>query len=513
MKQAVGYARVSSDEQRNEGHSLDYQISRIKQRATEYNILNIFSGSESAFKTGRKLFNEMISFINQQKGTIYLIVAKPDRLSRNQFDEAMIQGLVSIGKIIVHYIEDNKIIDANTSPSELMMVELQGMQARYEVRNQSVRIKSGNQGALEKGFTLKPPYGYANLDKNNPSDKIRKPHPTKAPFVQTAFELYATGNYSLSDLREALYKRGFIYLPSSPKCSTSQLATILNNRFYYGWHPVTTTGKQIPLISQVLFQRVQQVLRGKTHPKKNKHAFPFNGLLTCDSCKMSFCGELKRKPSGKTYTYYRCGGNRKRTCKAKSINEEKLYSAVTTMLESIQMTPAFKADFLHHAKKHQISVIEYNRSEKSRLEGLITRAEGLRGKALSHLMDEVITKDEYEAYRNTQQIKIDSYQLELAKIHESDKDLFKQASHLVELPEMVATAWKHGTDEEKQSILKVVIANSVIKSGNIHLELKPVLTGLTKQAQIKKWWRSPDKWRTFITENCYDLQLIEGLVS
>ena len=66
---AVLYTRVSSDEQRKSGFSLDYQEKQGRQYASKLNlnIVKIFSESYTAKKPGRPEFNKMLDFCKKFK--------------------------------------------------------------------------------------------------------------------------------------------------------------------------------------------------------------------------------------------------------------------------------------------------------------------------------------------------------------------------------------------------------------------------------------------------------------
>lgn len=512
MKQAVGYPRVSSDEQRNEGHSLDYQQSQIIRTAEKapYRLLKMFACSESAKKAGRTVFNEMLSYINQQAGTITLLVASPDRLSRNQFDEAMIQNLVLMGKVVVHYINENKIIDANASPSELMMTELQGLQARYEVRNLSVRIKSGNRGALEKGmYPHRKPYGYVSVN------KIAVPHPERSKYVQEAFNLYATGKYSLKSVRLELFNRGIFYLPSEPKCPVSRLEVMLKNNFYYGGHPVASEGTQTPIINRFLFKQVQDAFQHRSKPVGKKHTFAYSRILKCDECGSLLSGEHKKKAT-KTrvihYTYYRCT-KFKVGCSQGYIREDKIDAAMSRIFQEIEVTPELKENFLNHAKAHCKGLISHAATQKARLNELIKRAEGKRAKALDLLMDDVIEKAEYEQLRLASQLKIDSFRLELEQVIDVDNDLYKKATFYIELPEKLSKGWQLANTEQKQELVNLVTSNLFIKDGNVRAELIEPLKGISLVGQIRSWWTRRDEFLTFFNTHGSTIEQLKGVAS
>ena len=73
---AITYTRVSSDEQRQKGYSIDYQQKETQEycKNKNFNIIRRFSESYTAKKPGRPAFNEMLKFAKKQgiKNLVFL---------------------------------------------------------------------------------------------------------------------------------------------------------------------------------------------------------------------------------------------------------------------------------------------------------------------------------------------------------------------------------------------------------------------------------------------------------
>jgi site-specific DNA recombinase len=85
---AVGYCRVSTDEQAQDGLSLDYQQSRIKAYAEsqDWHLIGFYiDAGYSGKDTNRPEFQRMLSDLRSGKADI-LIVLKLDRITRRQRD-------------------------------------------------------------------------------------------------------------------------------------------------------------------------------------------------------------------------------------------------------------------------------------------------------------------------------------------------------------------------------------------------------------------------------------------
>ncbi len=85
---AVIYARVSSKEQQQDGFSIPAQLKLLREYARKngFQIIREFVDVETAKKTGRKQFGEMVRYLEENPGCRVVIAEKTDRLYRNLRD-------------------------------------------------------------------------------------------------------------------------------------------------------------------------------------------------------------------------------------------------------------------------------------------------------------------------------------------------------------------------------------------------------------------------------------------
>src|SRR5207244_12337821 len=121
----------------------------------------------------------------------------------------------------------------------------------------------------KRGGTLgRAKLGYLNVRERFEGREVRTVivDPERAPFIPLAFELYATGEYSLERLSDELTTRGLRTRPGrypGGPVSDSKLSVMLRDRYYLGI--VTHNGAEYPgrhpaLVSEELFERVQVLL-------------------------------------------------------------------------------------------------------------------------------------------------------------------------------------------------------------------------------------------------------------
>src|SRR5207248_760429 len=138
--------------------------------------------------------------------------------------------------------------------------------------------------------------GYLNVRDRFDGREVRTiaVDPERAPFVQLAFELYVTGDYSLEDLSDELYDRGLSTRPTArhpaKQVSINKLSMMLRDRYYLGYvtyKDEEVQGRHQPLIDDDLFDRVQDLLESRATAKERRrsHHHYLKGSLFCGRCK------------------------------------------------------------------------------------------------------------------------------------------------------------------------------------------------------------------------------------
>jgi DNA invertase Pin-like site-specific DNA recombinase len=118
----------------------------------------------------------------------------PDRLARNSVDG---------GKVI--YLVDTGVISEmkfptfwfDPTPQGKFMLSIAFSQSKYYVDNLSENIKRGHRNKVKEGiWPQMSPLGYVNKNKRI------VPDPEIAPLIKKTFEAYATGSFTLRELRD-----------------------------------------------------------------------------------------------------------------------------------------------------------------------------------------------------------------------------------------------------------------------------------------------------------------------
>lgn len=333
--QAVMYVRVSSKDQEKEGFSIPAQqkLLRSYAQANRVTILQDFVDVETAKRSGRPAFGEMLTFLRQRQNTCrILLVEKTDRLYRNLKDWVTIEDL----DLDIHFVKENIVLSSESRSGEKFMHGIKVLMAKNYIDNLSEETRKGMNEKAEQGiWPSRCPLGYRNVDGPN-GKRIVAPDPEMAALVAKLFEWYATGKYSLKEIGKMGRAAGLRF-KSGATVPTSTIHHILRNRLYMGdfdWNAKTYRGIHQPLVSRELWERVQQILnqRNASGHRKAKHNFAFSRLITCGHCGCSLVGDLKKG----RYVYYYCSGY-KGKCPERYVREEVLEGRFAELLKGLAL--------------------------------------------------------------------------------------------------------------------------------------------------------------------------------
>jgi DNA invertase Pin-like site-specific DNA recombinase len=377
------YARVSSREQEREGYSIPAQRKLLSEyaRARGFQIEHEYIDVESAKNPGRKEFGNMLERLGKNGPCRIVLVEKTDRLYRNRTDALAFEELVEKRGVEVHLVKEGRVIGKDSRSQDKFMHDIHVAVAKHYVENLREEVKKGMREKAEEGlYPGRAPFGYRN-DSTTRSIKV---HAATAPVARRIFELYASGNYSLTDLRRAVVEE------TGVRISRAYLEKLLKNPFYVGrfiWRGVEYKGSHEPLVTADLFQRVQDVFAGRHKPRHRKHNFAFAGLLRCahDGCTVTT--ELQKG----RYVYYRCSHGRGK-CSLPYMREQDVSDRLGELLKDIyvpegiasQIVGALESDQQRSEAQRQ----EHIKGIQQRLAAVSTRMDQIYEDKLEGKIDE-----------------------------------------------------------------------------------------------------------------------------
>ena len=169
-------------------------------------------------------------------------------------------------------------------------------QSKYYIDNLSENIKRGHRQKLKNGlWPQMAPLGYLN----NKETKQIYVDKEKSPLIKKAFEAYASGKYTLKEIRKIINDLGLKGRRDS-LLSVSNFQYLLQNPFYYGlirYNGEYFEGKQEPIIAKKLFDEVQEVMKRKSKPQKvdEMKFFLYRGFFHCGECGFTITADRKIK--------------------------------------------------------------------------------------------------------------------------------------------------------------------------------------------------------------------------
>lgn len=464
MKHVFGYVRVSTPRQGERGVSLQEQRDAITRYCASHNLKLVrwFEERETAAKSGRGQFDEMIKRL--RKGAVLgVVIHKIDRSARNLRDWASLGDLIDSG-VEVHFA--NESLDLNSRGGRLS-ADIQAVVAADYIRNLREEVKKGFYGRLKQGYYPRPaPLGY----QDNGAGRPKTPHPINGPLMRRAFELYASGRYSLYRLQDTLHKEGLRNRHGRP-ITRNGLAKALKNPFYVGVIRImksgdTYPGLHSPLISKAVFETVQDILTGKAAARSTFNDFLYRRMLTCATCGRGLVGERQ-----KGRIYYRC---HVRACPGACVREDAVESAIEGNLKILTFSreerKGIYAEITSMKQEEDKRAQSAARELRLQLDAVNKRLQRLADLLLNGVIEEEFLMERKEALL-TERVEI---QERLNTIEHGDTDFVTMLTQLLEQADLAWLSYRLGTHEKKRELLETVSSNRKVRARFVCVELKPV---------------------------------------
>ena len=465
--------RVSSREQK-EGYSIDAQLTRLRKYCEQkgLEVIKEFVIVESSTRGEREKFYEMINFIKKQKESINLVCDKVDRLQRSFKEMPIIDELRKSRKLILHFFVEGQILDANSNSSQIMAYQMYIMMAESYTNSISDNVKRSFERMRQEGkITGTAPIGYLNKnDGRGKTDIILDPD--RAFLVKRIFEEYATGLYSMQEIRKKTIEWNLKNKTKSDTyLSVSQIEKILKNPFYYG--VARYKGQEYKhiyprLIEKELFEKCDDVRNGRHRNRSNitKTEFIFKGMIKYKNCGCTVTPELKK---GK-YVYLR--PNSKNGCGCKQINETVALEEVEKVLNSM----VFPKNTLEQLKSTLKNAIEaksdYSQTYMDKLVYDLKSLEKKSDRILNLYIDESITKDEYSKKKEELSVLKDNIQSQITKLNETDDNFEITVEYLLDVASRSYSLFKSSGIDVKRKILKLVFPNFYLDGQKLSYDIR-----------------------------------------
>lgn len=405
MKTALIYKRVSTEEQAgDEKQSLKTQqelCERAIAEGGEYRLAEDGTYEDpgrSATNMNRPGLQDLLLRVKDDKSVGAVFIQDTDRLARNANDHLVIKAILRKHKVELVSVSQPGLSDTPEGNfMDLVIAGVNEFQSKITARK---TMKSMEQKFRDGGWPTHAAIGYLNVgEEEDEKKRIVIVDEVRGPLITEAFKMYATGDYSIIEVRDYITKQGFISR-TGKHLAHSKMVDLLKNHFYYGemrWRGLIGQGKHAPLTDKETFDRCQAIMleHGGRRCRRRKFNFILRGFALCGICKYRYTAEHHPK---KNKSYYHCSHQANRQtggkvwCADKYVEVSYLEGQVQSRFNKIQFAPEFieKAEArlrtLHEAKRNSVAT-EKNRLEKTK-QSYTHKMETAEEKLLSGVLDD-----------------------------------------------------------------------------------------------------------------------------
>ncbi len=369
MTTTIGYVRVSSEEQAEEGYSLAAQERAIR-LYTELHGLTLLKiyidDGYSGTKDERPAFKQLLADAEAKQFQV-VIVHKFDRWARNTvLLLSTIKAMTDRGQSFVSISEQ---IDCSTAAGKMMLTIIAST-AQFHSDNLSTEVKKGIREKVQQGFWHGPyPTGYSKGP-----DGVMVPN-DMADAIRWAYKIYASGMHSYIDTAKELNRRGLrIINPQRPEprmFDKWNLEVILKNPVYRGFvkfEGQLYPGRHQPIIDEETWNTVQAIIakHAAKHGRMSMRASRTGGgvmteVIYCEHCSLPMYYNPSTSKNTKTYGYYRCSGVEKLTCTTGGVRSKTVDDQICAILKRLVLPADLRAEVIARAA----SLIGINQPERS----------------------------------------------------------------------------------------------------------------------------------------------------
>jgi len=362
---AVLYLRVSSKKQMDtaididpDGNSIATQREVATRKANNLaaNVVQEFvePGVSASTIEKRQAFQEMLTYLRENPDVRYVIVYARSRAFRNYIDAAITKRLLD--KLNVKLVSAREDFGDGVYADMMEAVTDIFNDVQNKLSGEDIRIKLQHK-AINGGTIGRARVGYLNTRTEVEGRQINTVNldPKRASLVLQAWELYATGEYSIDRLTATMADLGLTSKPtarwpSGRPMSESQVHRMLRDPYYAGfvvYKGDIYPGRHEPIIGQDLFDRVQEVLNARsgrgTRDRILQHYL--KGLLFCERChdngRTSRLIYTEARGRSKRYGYFLCRARQEGLCDLPHIAVARVEQAVIDHYTTFQLGEDF----------------------------------------------------------------------------------------------------------------------------------------------------------------------------
>lgn len=486
MNTAVIYSRVSTDEQANEGKSIEVQIDICRRWAKEnkHSIAGVYEepGKSATTLKGRIALQEAIAQCQDEKIDV-LLVMDTDRLARNPTDHFMVKNTLAKNGTRIFAVNQPMIDD--TVEGNFMETIMAGVN-QFQSQITGRKVKKSMLKKCELGDWPGPaPLGYINVNigsKDKPN-RIIKIDPERGKYLTNLFRLFSTEKYSVDQIRDMLYEDG-LRSKNGKMVSRSCLYSYLKNPFYIGkfiYKDEEYKGNHKPLTTKTVFDLCQRIMERNNHNacRRRKYKWLLTGVAYCHKCgSRLYCSHNHKKKMAYYHGSYPMG------CK-EYIPLEELENQVAEELKHIKFSERFKQKIHDKAKELIQQTRESRNEEVQRLRNKVKALETRRNILEDSLLDGTVDKATFKRKHREINYEIQGYENDIANIENQRGFDVNLASEILDLDTNLYETYQNAVFEAKKHYLSIFFEKIEVADKKIqHVTYSPLFQKLLDAEQV-----------------------------
>lgn len=480
------YARKSTDREDKQVQSLEDQIKCLVKLANDlwHEIVEVIQESASAKAPGRPLFNKMRKDIEVGKAE-GVLCWKIDRLYRNPLDAWSIQWMMQAWKLKLIQTPER----AYCPEDNVLLLNIESGMAQQYINDLRKGVVRGMNSKIQKGWIpWRTPIWYLN----DSETRTVVTDPVRWGLVKKMWDTMLMGCYSVPQILDMATSQWWLDMKKTRNrpCKPLTLSSTYNmfrNIFYtwmFDYAGQRYPGQHKPMITLEQYLRVQEILDGKQmNAGSQKHDHAFTGFMRCAECWYHITCDVKSKEikstgETKTYHYYKCSGKGPKCSQVgKSLRSEELEEQIDGILASVQIRPEFREWWIRMVRKH---FQEETDAFQGRLDALDIKISSLNKKKnhlLECLLEELISKSEYEAQKEQIEHELIQSQAQKQTLSQSASVWVTKIEQAFDFMSRARESFARWSQKTKREIARALGQNFLISERMLNIELH--------------WWLSP----------------------
>ncbi|OHA46940.1 MAG: hypothetical protein A3G61_04605 [Candidatus Taylorbacteria bacterium RIFCSPLOWO2_12_FULL_49_67] len=359
------------------------------------------------------------------------------------------------------------------TPQGKFVLSIAFSQSKYYVDNLSENIKRGHRNKVKEGiWPQMSPLGYVNKNKRIvPDENI-------APLIKKTFEAYATGNFTLRELRDKFNELG-LKRKSGKELAVSNYQKLLKNPIYTGlmrYNGEIFEGKHEPIISKKLFDEVQEVMKQKSKPQKadKMKFFLYRGFFHCGECGFTITADKKIKPSRREYTYYYCTKKNPNHICSQNVftREEKISSQINEAIQKVSLPDDWADKMLYELENEKNEKAQSSRFFAQKTESEIKVIDEKLEKLMNAYLENALNLAEYREAKNKLVNQKQLLKDKLTAFEQKSNNRFELAAKFINTVKQAEIIALQENPEQGRDFLKKIGSNFRLSGQKLFLDFK-----------------------------------------